>query len=183
MKTLLTTLLVVFVLASFGCRSQTASDSTITAKIKSQMATDANTSATRVSVETNRGVVTLSGSVPTPGERDRAEQIAKNTEGVKRVINNVTVNPNADGTTTDGRAQGATNTAGEMLSDTTILTKIKTQLVTEGIVGTNVDVNKGTVVLKGEVDNAQEKAKAEEIAGKTEGVKRVENRLTIKPGR
>ena len=66
------------------------------------------------------------------------------------------------------------------MSDASILTKIKSQYLAQGIVGTNVDVNDGVVVIKGEVENAQEKAQAEAIAMKTDGVKSVKNQLTIK---
>jgi hyperosmotically inducible protein len=65
-------------------------------------------------------------------------------------------------------------------SDTAILTTIKTHYLTNGIVGTNVDVKNGDVTITGEVENAQEKARAEEIARQTSGVKTVKNLLTIK---
>jgi osmotically-inducible protein OsmY len=142
-------------------------------KVKSNLAADSETSAMRISVETNGGVVTLSGTVPTAAEKSKAEQLAKNTEGVTRVVNNITVDPSAGAANTGERA-------GDAMSDATILAKIKSQLLAEGIVGTNVDVTHGEVVIKGEVENTQEKTTAENIARKTEGVKNVKNELTIK---
>ena len=176
MKTMRFALLAALVAFYVGC-AQTVNDSSITAQVKSKLASDAGTSATRINVDTEGGVVTLSGIVPTTAEKERAEQMAGTTEGVKRVMNNITV---------DARTSGATGSAptgsgiGDGPSDTTILTKIKTQFLTEGIVGTNVDVNNGHVLLKGNVESPQEKTQAETIARKTEGVRDVTNQLTVK---
>jgi hyperosmotically inducible protein len=43
----------------------------------------------------------------------------------------------------------------------------------------NVDSDKGVVTLKGKVDSAAAKKKAEEIAKKVEGVKSVKNQLRV----
>ncbi|HEV8486161.1 MAG TPA: BON domain-containing protein, partial [Blastocatellia bacterium] len=48
-----------------GCNSRAVDDSAITAKVKSKLAADSQTSAIKISVETKDGVVTLSGTVPT----------------------------------------------------------------------------------------------------------------------
>ena len=58
----------------------------LTAKIKSKMALDDHVSATAIHVETDDGVVTLSGTVRSTAEHDRAVQLARETEGVKRVV-------------------------------------------------------------------------------------------------
>ena len=68
----------------------------------------------------------------------------------------------------------------EDVSDATILTKLKAKLIADGITGTNIDVEKGQVVLKGQVDDAKKKAKAEDIAKNTAGVKDVKNQLKVK---
>jgi len=52
--------------------------------------------------------------------------------------------------------------------------------VSNGILGTNIDVKNGEVTLTGTVTNAQEKAKAEQIARQVSGVKGVRNQLTVK---
>jgi osmotically-inducible protein OsmY len=173
MKILLATLLTALAFTCFACATRSVDDSGITARVKSNLAADSETSAMRISVETNGGVVTLSGAVPTAAEKSKAEQLAKNTEGVTRVVNNIAVDASA-GTTNMG------DRAGDAMSDATILAKIKSQFLAEGIVGTNVDVTNGEVVIKGEVENAQEKTTAENIARKTEGVKNVKSELTIK---
>jgi osmotically-inducible protein OsmY len=156
------------VISLTGCESRTATDATVTTAVKNKLAADPTTSATKISVDTANGVVTLSGSVPTAAEKAEAERIARNTQGVTQVVNNISVEQAGEGG------------AGGALSDATILTNIKSQFVANGIIGTNVDVSNGDVRITGSVENAQEKLKAEQIARQASGVKSVTNQLTIK---
>ncbi len=181
MRLLFAASLMAITLAAFGCASQTVDDTAITTSVKSKLAANTDTSAIKIHVDTVNGVVTLSGTVPTATEKSRAEEIARKTDGVTRVVNNIAVDPNAVGATNAGEKAGeAARSASDSLSDATILSKIKTQLVAEGVIGTNVDVTDGNVVIRGEVENGAEKDKAEAIAKKTDGVKSVKNLLTIK---
>lgn len=61
-------------------------DGALTTKIKSKMALDDLVQARSIDVTTKDGVVTLSGTVRSPREHDRAVQLAKETAGVKQVI-------------------------------------------------------------------------------------------------
>ena len=178
MRILLISIAVFVALAGLGCEARNVTDSTITTKVKSRLASDAETSALKINVDTNGGVVTLTGAAQTQAEKAEAEQLARNTEGVTRVVNNITVS-SADNNGRERTGDGASDT-GLAASDITILSKIKARYVAEGIIGTNVDVNNGMVTLQGEVENAQEKARAESIARSTEDVKNVKNMLTIK---
>ena len=58
---------------------------TLTAKIKSKMALDDLVKASAIDVDTQNGVVTLTGTVATEAERQRAVQLARETEGVRSV--------------------------------------------------------------------------------------------------
>ena len=60
-------------------------DTTITTKIKTSLLADPMVSAFAISVETSRGVVSLTGIVNSAAERARAIQIAQETGGVHRV--------------------------------------------------------------------------------------------------
>jgi len=62
------------------------SDSALTAKIKSKMALDDLVQARSIDVSTTDRVVTLTGTVRSAAEHDRAVQLAKETEGVTRVV-------------------------------------------------------------------------------------------------
>jgi hyperosmotically inducible periplasmic protein len=70
---------------------QAIDDAAITAKVKAQMANDKDVSAMDVSVNTDQGVVRLSGVVKSAAEKQRAEQVARNVEGVRRVDNALVV--------------------------------------------------------------------------------------------
>ena len=61
----------------------------ITAKIKSKMVLDDLVKARNINVDTNGSVVTLTGVVGSEAERQRALQLAKQTEGVTSVIDHL----------------------------------------------------------------------------------------------
>jgi osmotically-inducible protein OsmY len=63
----------------------------ITAKIKSKMALDEMVKARDINVDTNGSVVTLTGTVRSDAERKRAVQLARETEGVTSVVDNLQV--------------------------------------------------------------------------------------------
>jgi hyperosmotically inducible protein len=65
-------------------------------------------------------------------------------------------------------------------SDLAILSKIKTRYVAEDVVGVKVEVKDGVVTLKGNVENAQVRARAENIARATSGVKSVNNIIEVR---
>jgi hyperosmotically inducible protein len=181
------------VLAGSGCEGRNVADSAITAKVKSKLVMDTETSALRINVDTSGSVVTLSGVAPSLAEKTQAEQIAKNTEGVIRVVNNIVVErAPAGGSKNEGKASegkpedairnvedGANNT-GIMAADLTILSKIKARYISEGIVGANIDVKDGAVTLSGEVNDIQNRVRAESIARATSGVKSVDNRIVVR---
>src|SRR5262249_29352130 len=99
MKIIRVTLLAALLFTYVGCTKQSLDDATITAKVKGRLAKDKNTSAIKISVETHGGKVILTGVVPTDLEKSKAGQVAKNTEGVRRVVNDITVDPRALGAT------------------------------------------------------------------------------------
>ena len=67
------------------------SDAAVTAAVKTKVLADTSTPGLQIDVDTKDGVVTLSGSVRTRAEADRAASLARETNGVKRVVNNLKV--------------------------------------------------------------------------------------------
>jgi osmotically-inducible protein OsmY len=61
----------------------------ITTKVQAQFAADAQVKGRLINVNTQDGVITLSGTVMARTESDKAEQLARETDGVKRVVNNL----------------------------------------------------------------------------------------------
>lgn len=68
-------------------------DATITARVKSRFAEDKTVAATRIQVETLKGVVQLSGFAVSEAEKQQAARIAASVPGVKQVQNAVVVRP------------------------------------------------------------------------------------------
>lgn len=66
-------------------------DAGITAKVKAKLAADGDINPFNIDVDTVDGVVTLTGKVSQADARSKAEQLARDTDGVKRVNNLITV--------------------------------------------------------------------------------------------
>src|SRR5437868_1968080 len=75
-------------------------DAGITSAVKSKLAADDTVKAYQVDVDTSNHVVTLKGNVNTSLAKERAVEIARNTDGVRDVIDQLRV---ADTAATAGR--------------------------------------------------------------------------------
>ena len=94
-------LLSIFVLASVlltGCVSLTGKtagrnidDASITASVKTHLAEEKAITLTRINVDTNNGIVSLNGVVDSESMKQRAGEIARQTDGVEKVVNNLQV--------------------------------------------------------------------------------------------
>jgi Predicted periplasmic or secreted lipoprotein len=75
-------------------------------------------------------------------------------------------------------------TAGAYLDDSTITASVKTRMLDDArVAGTSITVEtlNGTVMLSGFARSADEKAAAESIARKVDGVRDVKNQITVRP--
>lgn len=114
-----------FAAAVAAAAACSASDPGITTAVKTKLAADDQVKAYQIDVDTNDGVVTLSGAVQTQMAKDRAVQLARETDGVTRVEDRLTVDPmmtldNQAGRVGDqaaDRAQGTTGSAADKASD------------------------------------------------------------------
>jgi hyperosmotically inducible protein len=77
--------------ASTGAATGAVSETVTTGKIKAAIAADSAMKDTDISVTTNNGVVSLSGSVKSQDQIAIATNLAQRQEGVQRVESNVTV--------------------------------------------------------------------------------------------
>jgi len=66
-------------------------DSAVTTKVKAKFAEDPTVSAMAIKVDTMKGVVQLSGFAKSPEERMMAERLARDTNGVTSVRNDIIV--------------------------------------------------------------------------------------------
>jgi hyperosmotically inducible protein len=86
------------ILAFNGCTSMTGQsagqnvdDATITASVKTKLVGDRAANLTRVDVDTTNRVVALNGVVESAEQKRRAEELAKQVDGVRRINNNLQV--------------------------------------------------------------------------------------------
>jgi osmotically-inducible protein OsmY len=66
-------------------------DAAITAKVNAALAADKDLSAVRIDVDTQNGIVTLSGPAPSASAKAHASDVARNVRGVTSVNNQLTV--------------------------------------------------------------------------------------------
>ena len=81
-----------------GCQAMTGEtagqnidDGTLTTYVKTALAGERVNTLTRVGVETNNGIVVLTGEVETAQEKSRAGTVAGQVKGVRGVTNNLQV--------------------------------------------------------------------------------------------
>jgi hyperosmotically inducible protein len=92
------TVMVAFLVLITGCQAMTGEtmgqnidDGTLTSYVKTKLASDKLVTLTRVGVETNNGVVYLTGEVETAEQKSRIGSLASEVKGVKKVVNNLQV--------------------------------------------------------------------------------------------
>ena len=68
-------------------------DAGITSAVKTKMAADDTVKASEINVDTHNHVVTLNGTVGSQAEKERAVTIARNTNGVNSVVDDLRVGP------------------------------------------------------------------------------------------
>ena len=190
----------VLAVATVACSQ---SDAGITTAVKSKLAADDTVKAYRIDVDTKSRVVTLNGQVDTAGARARAVELAKATEGVTDVVDNLTVasgrtppgglddaamnrarDAARDGTATadTDRRDTTVGTAGSSVGDAALTAKVKAKFLADtSISGLKIDVDtkNDVVTLSGTVPTAAEKRHAVEVARATDGVKSVVDNLKV----
>ena len=178
------------------------SDPGITTAVKSKCAADATVKAYQIDVDTNSRVVTLSGIVETAAAKDQAVMLARQTDGVREVVDHIRVNPEAAATTGDIRREAKeaareareeareaaqetreeAREAGAAMTDAAVTSAVKTKFLADAAVSglkIDVDTKAGIVTLNGMVASKAEADRAVSLARDTNGVKGVVNNLRI----
>jgi hyperosmotically inducible periplasmic protein len=154
-------------------------DATITAAVKSKLLWSKHTEGMDTQVETKDGKVTLSGIVSSQHAKQQAEKLAKNTDGVHKVSNNLQVSDK----TASGRSYAKDHAEkGSVIADSWITTKVKSMyMYSSNVTGADISVKteKGVVTLAGKVDSGAEQALAIELAQNIRGVKSVTSKQLV----
>jgi osmotically-inducible protein OsmY len=164
-------------------------------KIHAKFVGDRDIKARDVKVSVEDGVVTLKGRVLNESEHQLALTLAKNTAGVKQVVDNLDVEvagPPPARIVNSGTPEAAATTGSSASpsspppvahsDDTRITMSIQSKyFMDDRIKGRHIIVttNAGVVTLAGEITDDTERAEALLLARTTEGVKRVEDNLTV----
>lgn len=159
------------------------SDAWITMKVQSKYFLDEDVAGRRIDVETRNGVVALRGEVQSEAERRQAVSLARTTDGVKSVTDELRMVPAAPADKAAAPARAA-RTAVQAVDDTWVTTKIQSKyFLDEDVKGRKVDVTtrNGVVTLTGTVASDAVRKTAEAIAAGTDGVTRVVNQLKVVP--
>lgn len=160
-------------------------DAGVTTSVKTKFTTDDMVKAHQIDVDTREGVVTLTGSVDSEAARNRAVELARATEGVKDVVDNLRVEPGTAPTagTEPYQTKPFPGRPATGIGDASITATVKTKLLADtDVAGLRIDVDTsdGVVTLTGEVNTAMEKEEAMRLAREVNGVKRVIDKLTLK---
>jgi osmotically-inducible protein OsmY len=160
-------IIIVFtVTASAGVAApRQVNDLAITLAVDTQLNNDSGVPAQMIDVQTQKGVVTLSGSVPHLLARDRADDIAATVKGVRAVINGLKVHTAAR-------------------PDDLIRREVEAALLADpatDLFELRVMVRDGSATLSGQVDSWQEAQLCEKVAKGVKGVKKVDSNINVSP--
>jgi osmotically-inducible protein OsmY len=145
--------------------SRKVNDLAITLAVDSRLNNDSGVPAQLIDVQTQNGVVTLSGSVPHLLARDRADDITATVKGVRAVVNRLAVHAAAR-------------------ADDLIRREVEAALREDpatDLFELTVAVRDGSVTLSGQVDSWQEAQLCEKVAQGVRGVKMVASKIKVSP--
>jgi hyperosmotically inducible protein len=148
------------------------SDAWLTGKVKTALLFHRSVSAVATKVESKDGVVTLSGVADSQAEKDLTTEYVRDVDGVKDVVNGLTV----------AKAPSRTRRMERKIDDASITSEVKLTLLfhrSTSAVDTKVSTSHGVVTLSGKATSMAEKDLSEKIVGDVKGVKSVKNDLAV----
>lgn len=148
------------------------SDSWLLTKVKTTLLFHRSVSAA-TKVDVKDGIVTLSGAADNQAQKDLTTEYARDVEGVRAVNNEMSP------VTTSQE----TPTVGERIDDASITALVKMTLLyhrSTSALKTAVTTKDGMVTLTGVAGNEAEKNLATKLAKDVNGVRKVDNRMTLR---
>lgn len=155
-----------------GASPTANSDEWIGEKVKATLGFHGNVSS-NTEVKVKDGIVTLHGEASSQAQKDLTTEYAKDIEGVKDVENKMTI-PKTSKMLSKKVIEG--------IDDASITALVKMSLLyhrSTSALNTNVKTNEGVVMLQGEAKNAAEKDLVTKFVKNINGVKVVDNQMTI----
>ena len=154
-----------------------SADARIATSIQSEYFLDDRIKGRHINVTSSGGVVTLNGEVADETERAQALLLARTTEGVTRVEDDLTIAAAAAPATAATAATAAAPSGDEALS-----ARVKSQLSSDARINRapiEVTAKNGVVLLQGTVPSAAAKKRALALARGADGVTQVVDRIRV----
>jgi hyperosmotically inducible periplasmic protein len=172
---------------------QMVDDKTLTARVNEALARDKAFSTSGVEADAQNGVVTLTGTVTSQSDIDRAVQIVRRIDGVQDVDSKLKVMPkkaNPPSEATDGNKREDPTAGGNSptpnndvkVSDSVINKDIQAQLKADQTLSpeqVTVEVTNGDVIVRGNVNDKAEESRIITMIQSTKGVKEVHSMLVL----
>jgi osmotically-inducible protein OsmY len=171
-KTLMATLATLLLAIAIGCTTDKASTPDVKDQV-SKALDNANYKDVKVAVNNDKQLVTLTGDVKTQEDKDKAEELAKNTAAGFVVANEIGVRP-----------EGVESSARKIDSnvDEAIEKDFKAVIIANRMEKQHIrfDAKNGVLTLKGDVDTPRQREQAEKLAATVPNVQQVVNELDVK---
>ena len=151
--------------------STRTNDTWLTTKVKSTLLFHRSVSGS-TEVDTKDSVVTLRGTADSQAQKDLTSEHVKDVEGVKGVNNEMTVS----------NSPSATKRVVKKIDDASITAQVKMTLLyhrSTSALHTRIKTEKGVVSLNGKAKDAAERDLATKFALDVNGVKSVNNKMTV----
>lgn len=156
-------------------------DAWLITKVKFTLLFHRNVNAAGTEVFSKKGNITLRGKATSLAQKDLTTEYVKDVDGVKGVMNLMTVPPAAAKKGTAVFAQKV-DAMGDTVDDASVTALVKTTLLyhrSTSALNTAVETKDGVVTLRGKAKNAAEKDLATKIVSDIHGVKTVVNNMTV----
>jgi len=167
--------MMLFAASGFAQEDVTKSDIWLESQLMTTYTLNEHLSPFDLDVDVKNGVAILGGKVESSVEKSLAGEIAKGTQGINKVKNNITIASKSNTKSDESDFRSKVNNA-------SLAAKVKFNLLwnkdTSGL-NIDVDVENGVANLKGTVASQAEKDLAVKLAQNTSGVKKVNSSLKV----
>jgi osmotically-inducible protein OsmY len=156
-----------------GERPAENSDAWIREKVKATLLFHRSVSVGTTEIDVKGGIVTLRGDAVSQAQKELTTEYTKDVGGVKGVNNEMTVSKTSKMTMAR---------VGGKIDDASITAQVKIALLlhrSTSALSTKVETNDGVVTMYGKASNAAEKDLVNKLVNDINGVKSVNNRMTI----
>ncbi len=130
-------------------------------------------SAAKTEVDVTDGIVTLKGEAASQSQKELTTEYARDVEGIKDVKNEMTVAQTS---------KKGSRTIGQKVDDASITAQVNMSLLNHrstSVLNTTVKTKRGVVTVGGKAKNTAEKDLVTKLVADINGVKRVNNRMSI----